>query len=47
MLGIVFPIVLAIICALVLERTLRHKSAYPFIVAYWIVLLMKNLGDLL
>ena len=47
MLGIVFPIVLAIICALVLERTIRHKSAYPFIIAYWIVLLMKNLGDLL
>jgi hypothetical protein len=47
MLGILFPIALAIICGLVLERTIKRESAYPFIITYWIVLLIKNLGDLL
>lgn len=47
MLGILFPIALAVICALVLIQLVRNKPAQPFIIAYWIVLLAKNLGDLL
>lgn len=47
MLGILFPIALAVICVLVLIQLVRNKPAQPFIIAYWIVLLAKNLGDLL
>lgn len=46
MLGILFPIALAIICGLVLIQLVRNKPAQPFIIAYWIVLLMKNVSDL-
>ena len=47
MLGILFPIALAVICGLVLIQLVRNKPTQPFIIAYWIVLLAKNLGDLL
>jgi hypothetical protein len=47
MLGILFPIALAVICGLVLVQLVRNKPAQPYIITYWIVLLMKNLGDLL
>ena len=47
MLGVLFPIALAAICSLVLKCTIKHESAYPFIILYWIVLLIKNLCDLI
>ena len=47
MIGILFPLALSVICGLVLHQLIKNKIAQPFIILYWIVLLLKNIVDLL
>lgn len=44
--NIFFPTVLAGICGLVLWKLVKNEKAQPFIIAYWVVLLIKNLYDI-
>jgi len=47
MLGILFPTALSVICGLVLKNLIKNKPAQPYIITYWVVLLIKNLCDLI